>query len=172
MAAKVRRLTLCAMMAALSAALLLTGALPLATYCGPVLAMLPLAVAAEEAGADWALASYAAAAAVGALLTPEPEAALVFACAGFYPAVKGPLDRIRRRWVRGLGKLAVWTVVLLLIDGLGRLLLGLPEETAWMRWLLLLLGEAVFLLLDRLLGRLSLRWRRDWRRLLGFGRPR
>ena len=164
----VRRLTLCAMMAAVSVVLLLTGALPIAAYCGPVLAMLPLAVVAEEAGGGWALGDYAVAAALGALLVPEPEAVLVFACAGFYPAVKGPLDRVRRRWVRGLCKAAVWTAALLLMDRLGVALLGLPEETVWMRWVLLVLGEAVFFLLDRLLGRLGLRWRRDWRRKLGF----
>lgn len=170
MTAKARRMTLCAMMAALSVVLLLTGALPLAACCGPVLAMLPLAVVAEEAGGGWALGTYAAAAALGALLVPEPEAVLVFACTGFYPAAKGKLDRIVRRWPRGFGKLAAWTVPLLLIDRLGVLVLGLPKETFWMQCVLLILGEAVFFLLDRLLGRLTLRWRRDWRRKLGFGR--
>ena len=168
MGKQTRRLTLCAMMAALSVVLLLTGALPLAAYCGPILAMLPLAAAAEEAGMGWGLGTYAAAAVVGALLTPEPEAVLVFACTGFYPAVRGPLDRIRCRWVRGLGKLAVWTAALCLIDRLGVLLLGLPEEAALMKGALLLLGEAVFFLLDRLLGRVALQWRRSWRKRLGF----
>lgn len=167
MGTNTRKLTLCAMMAALATVLLMAGALPLATYCGPILAMLPLAVTAEEAGFSWAVGTYAVVTVLGAVVVPEPEAVLVFACAGFYPAVKRPLDRIRRRWVRGLCKLAVWTAALCLIDRLG-VLLGLPEEAAFMKGALLLLGEAVFFLLDRLLGRLLLRWRRDWRKSLGF----
>lgn len=170
MGTNTRKLTLCAMMAALATVLLMAGALPLATYCGPILAMLPLAVTAEEAGFSWAVGTYAVVTVLGAVVVPEPEAVLVFACTGSYPALKGPLDRIHRWWLRRAAKLALCLIALSLSYGLAVSVLGLPRETPGMLALLLVLGLFTFLLLDRLLSRLILSWRRKWRRLLGFDR--
>lgn len=170
MGAKIRRLTFCAMMATLSVVLLMTGALPLATYCGPILAMLPLAAVAEEAGSGWAAGTYAVVTALGALVVPEPEAVLVFACTGYYPALKKPLDRIRRPWLRSGAKLALCLAALSLAYALATFVLGLPAETFGMAAALLGMGLLIFLLVDRLLERLTLLWRRKWRRLLGFGK--
>lgn len=168
MEARTRRLTLCAMMAALSTVLLMAGALPLATYCGPILAMLPLAAVAEEAGVGWAVGVYAVTAALGAMVVPEPEAVLVFACTGYYPALKEPLDRIRRSWLRRGAKLVLCLAALSLSYALAIFVLGLPAETPAMAAVLLGMGLLLFLLLDRLLSRLLLRWRQTWRKRLGF----
>lgn len=168
MRADTRRLALCAMMAALSVVLLMTGALPLAVYCGPILAMLPLAVTAEEAGMGWSLGTYAVVTALGALIVPEPEAVLVFACTGYYPVVKKQLDRIRRPWLQRGAKLALCVAALSLAYALATFVLGLPAETPGMAAALLGMGMVLFLLLDRLLSRLLLRWRRSWRKRLGF----
>ena len=168
MEARTRRLTLCAMMAALSTVLLMAGALPLATYCGPILAMLPLAAVAEEAGVGWTVGVYAVTAALGAMVVPEPEAVLVFTCTGYYPALKKPLDRIRRPWLRRGVKLALCLAALSLSYVLAIFILGLPAETPAMAAVLLGMGLLLFLLLDRLLSRLLLRWRQTWRKRLGF----
>ena len=89
---------------------------------------------------------------------------------GSYPALKGPLDRIHRRWLRRAAKLALCLIALSLSYGLAVSVLGLPREAPGMLALLLVLGLFTFLLLDRLLSRLILSWRRKWRRLLGFDR--
>lgn len=160
------------MMAALSTVLLMAGALPLATYCGPILAMLPLAAAAEEAGSGWAVGVYVVVTALGTMIGLEPEAVLVFACTGYYPALKGPLDRIHRRWLRRAVKLTLCLFALCLAYSLAVFALGLPQESPGMLAALLILGLLTFLLLDRLLSRLTLQWRQKWRKLLGFGRKK
>lgn len=170
MGTNTRKLALCAMMAALSTVLLMVGALPMATYCGPILAMLPLAAAAEEAGSRWAAGIYAVVTVLGAMVVPEPEVVLVFACTGYYPALKRPLDRIHRSWLRRAAKLSLCIFALCLAYALAVFALGLPQETPGMLALLLVLGLLTFLLLDRLLSRLTLQWRQKWRKLLGFDR--
>lgn len=172
MGTNTRKLALCAMMTALSTVLLMVGALPMATYCGPILAMLPLTAAAEEAGDRWAAGIYIVVAILSAIVVPEPEVVLVFACTGYYPALKGPLDHIRRSWLRRGAKLTLCIFALCLAYVLTIILLGLPQETPIMLVLLLVLGLLTFLLLDRLLSRLTLQWRKKWRHLLGFDQRR
>ena len=132
--------------------------------------MLPLAGVAEEAGFSWTVGTYAVVTALGAMVVPEPEAVLVFACTGCYPALKGPLDRIRHRWLRRGAKLALCLIALSLSYSLAVSILGLPKEGPGMLALLLVLGLFTFLLLDQLLNRLTFQWRRKWRRILRFDR--
>ena len=116
-----RELALAGMLAALGAVLLcLGGIIPLATYAAPVLASAVVLVAREECRASAAFGCYAVSAALGLLLSPDREAALLYAFLGYYPLLKPRLDALRPRPLRALSKLllccaAVGTMYALLI---------------------------------------------------------
>ena len=80
---------LCGVSAALGTALLLLGGLiPGATYCAPLLGMLPLIPCMEEYGRGAALSVYAVTAALAVLLVPDKELACVYLFFGYYPALR------------------------------------------------------------------------------------
>ena len=78
-----RKMALCGLLTALAVVvMLLTGALGLGTFTGPVLAMAVLLPVYEECGGKTALTAYGAAAILGILLVPDVELAWVYAAFG------------------------------------------------------------------------------------------
>lgn len=109
MGKKSRRMALCGMMAALAVTvMLLGGVIPLATFCCPMIASLALLPIYAEAGRKWTLMTYVAVAALGMMLCPDKEAALLFVFLGYYPALKPALDRIANKPLRIAAKLGVF----------------------------------------------------------------
>jgi len=103
------RMALCGMMTALgTAAMLLGGTIPLATFCCPVLAGMALLPVMAETGRKTALGAYVAIAALSLMLSTDKESALLFAFLGYYPVLKPTLDRIRNRALRTAAKLGVF----------------------------------------------------------------
>ena len=81
---KSRRMALCGIMVALAIVIMLMGGvIPLATFCCPVLASLTLIPVLMESGKKWTLMAYAATAALGLMLSPDKESALLFAFLGY-----------------------------------------------------------------------------------------
>ena len=165
-----RKMALCGMMTALSAAVLSTGSLiPFATFAGPMLAMLCLLPILHDWGAKYALMVYAAAAVLALMLCADKELALFYAFLGWYPAVRPKLDPLPRP-VRILLKCAMFTlamaVMYLLIIFLFQMEAVAEEFAGYsnlMLALLVVLGNTSFLLLDVLLLRMSVlyaRWRK------------
>ncbi len=173
MGQKSHRIAFCGMSAALGTVLLLLGGLiPGATYCAPVLGMLPLLPVLEEYGRRPALGVYGVTAALALLLTPDKEMAGVYLFLGYYPVLRPALERLHSRLVRLVCKLAVFNAAVLALYFLLLCVLGLDMlETEFMEYstpfLMILLGggNLVFLLLDRALGQLMLLWRYRLRRL-------
>lgn len=163
----------CGVSAALGTVLLLLGGLiPGATYCAPVLGMLPLLPALAEYGWRPALGVYGVTAVLALLLTPDKELAGVYLFLGYYPVLRPVLERLRSRLVRLVCKLAVFNAAVLALYFLLLRILGLDMlETEFAEYstpfLAALLGggNLVFLLLDRALGQLMLLWRYRLRRL-------
>ncbi len=165
-----RKMALCGMMTALSAAVLSTGSLiPFATFAGPMLAMLCLLPILHDWGAKYALMVYAAAAVLALMLCADKELALFYAFLGWYPAVRPRLAPLPRP-VRILLKCAMFTlamaVMYLLIIFLFQMEAVAEEFAGYstlMLALLVVLGNTSFLLLDVLLLRMSIlyaRWRK------------
>jgi len=164
-----RRMALCGLLTALAVVvMLLTGALGIGTFAGPVLAMAVLLPIFEEYGGKMALTTYAAAAVLGILLIPDPELAWVYAAFGWYPVLRPRIARLPSRLLRTLARLAVCTAVCLLLYGAVLRLLGLTadllEAAPLFNLLLLVMGNAVFLLMDTALARLITLWHRKLRR--------
>lgn len=162
-----RRIALCGMMAALSVVILcLGGMIPMATFACPMLAMLCLISPVCEYGARPALLVYVATAILGLLLGPDKELALFYLFLGWYPCIRGKLDRFPRA-VRWAVKCALFTVsvtvMYLLILYLFRLEAVAAEFSEYSIATLagmLVLGNVTFLLFDSVLARFSLLYRR------------
>lgn len=131
--------------------------IPVATYICPMVCMLLLQVVGKTCGNRIAWAWYGAVAILSCLMAPDKEAAAVFAALGYYPILKPRLDRKKRPWLwKGLlFNAAILVMYWLLIHLLG--LAALAEEFSRagvvMTGIMLVLGNVIFFLLDRLLGR-------------------
>ena len=111
MRTRTRELALSGLLGALAVVLLsLGGAVPLATYTAPVLASAALLPVREECRPSYAWCCWAFSAALGLLLSPDKEGALLYAFLGWYPLLKPRLDALRSRPLRVFVKLLVCVV--------------------------------------------------------------
>lgn len=131
--------------------------IPVATYICPMLCMVLLQVVLRVCGGRIAWAWYGAVALLSLMMAPDKEAAAVFAALGYYPMVKPRMEKARLPW---LWKALFFNAVILILYWLLIHLLGmdaLAEEFAEagkiMTAVMLLLGNLVFFLLDRVLSR-------------------
>lgn len=165
-----KRIALGGLLVALSVTVMVLGGyLYIGTFAAPVLAMIVLLPLQEEYGLRTAGAAYAAAAILALLLVPDRELPFVYLFFGWYPL-------LRSRWrnlpalPQLLWKLAIYTVSVLTLYGLLLRLMGLTsdllESARWMNALLFLMGALLFLLLDRVLDRMTLLWRNRLRKRL------
>lgn len=160
MRTEARKIAFGGMFAALAVVIMsLGGLIPVATFACPMLCMLLLAFVTKMCGSRIGWAWYGAVAALSLLLGPDKEAAAVFAFVGFYPIVKSRFDRMRFGLI---AKLALFNALILtmywmLIRLLGMDQIGaeLAEVGTVMTAVMLLMGNVIFLLLDRVLTRFA-----------------
>ena len=104
---------------------------------------------------------YGAVAFLGALLSPDKEAALMFVFLGYYPLVR-PKITGRLSWIYKLllfnGSIGVMYFLLLQILGVQALVEEYREMGVWMLAALAVMGNVTFFLLDTLLHRASGKW--------------
>lgn len=132
------------------------GLIPVATFICPMLCILLLAVVRKNCGDRMAWAWYGAVAILGALLGPDKEAAAVFIFLGYYPIVKPRLERLPLSWLwKGLlfnaAILAMYWLLLNLL-GMAQVAAEFEEMGTVLILVTLVLGNATFFLLDRLLN--------------------
>ena len=145
------------MLAALAVVIMSLGtALMIGTYACPMLVIIIQKLVLNTCGKRIAWAWYAAVAILSALLAPDKEAAAVFLFLGYYPMVKPWLDRRRFPWVWKLtlfnGNLVVMYWLLMNLLGLDHLAEEFFGMGIFMLVLILVLGNMVFYMLDRILG--------------------
>ena len=153
-----RDMALGGMMAALAVVIMaLGGMIPVATFVCPVLCMVLLRFVLSICGSRIGWAWYGAVAILGLLLGPDKEAAAIFAVLGYYPILKPRLDRMK---CGILLKLALFNSVILAMYwvlirflGMEQIAREYAELGAVMTAVMLVLGNATFLLLDDTLGR-------------------
>lgn len=134
----------------------LGGLIPAATFICPMLSMLILTLVLKRCGNRIAWTWYGAVALLSVLLSPDKEAAAVFVFLGYYPIIKPRLDTLPLRW---LWKLLIFNAAILLmyfllmqVFGMTQILRDFEEMGKILTLITLLLGNATFLLLDRLLS--------------------
>lgn len=133
----------------------LGGMIPVATFITPVLCMLLLQfvniLCSRRIGWAW----YGAVAILSLLLSPDKEAAAIFAAMGYYPIVKTFFDKLSVRWLmKGVYFNAVTLILywlLLNVIGMTEIMADFEGIGVWGSALTLLLGNACFFLVDRAL---------------------
>lgn len=150
------------MMAAVAIVIMcLGGIIPIATYVCPMLGAILLAIVVRLCGKRIGWAWYAAVALLSLLLGPDKEAAIVFVFLGYYPIVKGWVDR---RKLPFLWKLLIFNTAIAVMYALMIYLFRLEQVVQEFQGLgivltviTLILGNAALFMLDLVLGRLSRR---------------
>lgn len=134
----------------------LGGMIPVATYVIPVLCTVLLNIVLKTCGRRIAWAWFGAVSVLGLLLGPDKEAAAVFLTIGYYPIVRPAIDKSPAKWLLKViffntAILAMYWVMLRLLgfDGLSSEFDGLGTIGLI---LMLLMGNFIFFMLDRLLG--------------------
>lgn len=164
-----RQMALCGLLTALAVVVMvLAGSIGIGTFLGPMLAMAVLLPLLEEYGGKTAFWAYVATSVLGVLIVPELELALVYAFFGWYPILRPRLNRISPRPARVVVKVALCAAVILLLYGVLLRLLGMTADLLCigMVWklVLLVLGIVTFLMMDLALGRLTVLWRKKFRK--------
>lgn len=163
--AKVKEIALGGMLAAVALVIMcLGGMIPLATYICPMLCTITQFIVLRFCGKRIAWVWYCAVALLGLLAGPDKEAAGVFLLLGYYPIIKPMFDRSRLHW---LWKLLLFNgAVIVLYKGL-LYLLGMSAASSefeqfgyWGLVVMLILGNTVFFLLDRVLTMMWIKFRK------------
>ncbi len=140
------------------------GLIPFATYVCPMLCTITLYIVLQNCGKRIAWIWYVAVALLGLLMGPDKEAAAVFVLLGYYPIVKPKLERSRLRIVWKLllfnGAIALLYTVLIHLLGISDVMADTEELGIIGLVIMLVLGNLVFFLLDRLLTMLEKKRRR------------
>ena len=145
-------------LAALGVVVMCLGTLiPVATFLCPMVCMILAQVVMKTCGGKMGWAWYGAVAVLSLLLSPDKEAAAVFAALGYYPMVKPRLEKRKLPWLwKGLLFNAVilalyWLLIHLF--GLDALAEEFAEAGRVMTVVMLILGKVTFFLLDRVLSK-------------------
>ena len=131
------------------------GFIPIATYVCPMLCCIGQFVVLRFCGRRIAWAWYGVVAILSLLLGPDKEAVAVFVFLGYYPILKPRMDKLPVKWLyKGiLFNAAVLTMYWLLIHlmGMAQLEEEFSELGMAMTAVMLVLGNVVFFLLDKVL---------------------
>ena len=135
--------------------LCLGGMIPLATYICPMLCAIVQYIVYRCCGRRIAWTWYVAVALLALLLGPDKEAALVFVMLGYYPMLKPVFEKsslaVLWKFLLFNGAVAVLYSVLLKLLGLDAVAAETEELGIIGLAILLVMGNAVFFLLDKLL---------------------
>ncbi len=153
-----KQMALGGVLAALAVVIMCLGSiLLLATFLCPMLCCLMLKIVLSQCGSRVAWAWYGAVSVLCLLLCPDKESAAVFLFLGYYPIVKPWLDRRKLSvlWKSLLfnGSVYLMYTLLIYLFGMDALAQEFSEMGSFLLILTLLLGNVVFWLLDRILGR-------------------
>ena len=165
---------LCGLLAAVAVAVMALGTIiPVGTFCCPALAGLLLVPVLDLYGGGLALAWYGAVGILSLLLAPDREAALVFLFLGYFPILKPCFRRIRPKALWIPAKLLLFNAAVAVLYGLLLFVVGMESVQAEfaaashaMLATMLVLGNLTFFLYDILLDRMTLLWRKKWKKLL------
>ena len=137
----------------------LGGLIPVATFVCPMLCMMILAFVTKMCGRRIGWAWYGGVSILALIMSPDKEAAAVFLFLGCYPIVKPWFDRIRFGMVL---KLVFFNVLILImywllirIFGMDQIAAEYAELGKLMTLIMLIMGNVIFFLLDRILTRFS-----------------
>lgn len=172
------RIALCGILSALAVVIMfLTGIVPFGTFVLPALAGLLLVVVVVEVSGKWAFCMYLTVAALSLFVSPDREAAMAFILFfGYYPVLKGVLERLPGNILPWIVKfavfnaaIAVYYLALVLFIGTEAWTEGLGVLTQWAPLIFFGGGNLMFLVYDIALTRVITMYVR-WFRVKFLGR--
>lgn len=134
--------------------MLLTSIIPFGTFAFPALAGMMLLCIVIELGYSWAFIVYVVVSVLSLLLLTDKEAALYYIVfLGFYPILKGLIERIRSKAIQYAIKYAVFNICMVTAFYLSIYVFSIPKESfnifnVYLPWVFLLLGNIVFVVYD------------------------
>lgn len=134
--------------------MLLTSIIPFGTFAFPALAGMMLLCIVIELGYSWAFIVYVVVSVLSLLLLTDKEAALYYIVfLGFYPILKGLIERIRSKAIQYAIKYAVFNICMVTAFYLSIFVFSIPKESfnifnVYLPWVFLLLGNIVFVVYD------------------------
>ncbi|MBR6106975.1 MAG: hypothetical protein IKQ39_03110 [Oscillospiraceae bacterium] len=173
MQSKSSRVALGGIVAALCVTVMfLTGVLPALYIAAPMGAGMLMLILVEEVSVSWAWLTYVAVSLLSLIVTFDKEAALMFVLFfGYYPILRMYLEKVPLKLLRFAVKQALFNIFIVLDYWLTVYILGLPtfEDTAPAMYVILIVsGNLLFILYDRLLSRMHWFYERVFvRKILG-----
>ena len=157
-----RSIALGGVLAALAMVVMCMGSLiPVATYVCPMLCMLILQFVGVSCGSRIGWAWYGVVAILSLLMAPDKEAAAVFLFLGYYPIIKPRIDGCKAKWMlKALlfnGVILVMYGLLIHLFGMAYLASEFTELGTVMLVIMLLMGNLIFFLLDKILEKFRIR---------------
>lgn len=172
---KTYKLAFSSVIAALSLVMLfITAFIPVGTYALPCIAGAMLAAVVIESGYIAATAVYSVVSIMAFLLVADKEAVLYYAAfLGFYPIIKGLLERIKLRFLQYILKSFVFNVCIIVAFYISITLLSVPKESfvlfgVYVPWVFLVAGNVIFVIYDLCLTRIITQYIVQWRKKIKF----
>lgn len=134
--------------------MLLSNVITIGTYALPALAGLVITVVVVEVGKRWALAVYIVVCLLSFVLVADKETVLIFSMfLGYYPILKALLESKKNRIFQIIMKLLVFNITMIAVFLLSINIFSIPIEEFYIgevniSWLLLLVGNVIFVIYD------------------------
>lgn len=155
------KVSLGGIVAALSLVLMfLTSLIPFGTFAFPTFAGFLLILLVFNLGYSYAVAVYFVTAILSFLLIADKEAALYYtAFLGFYPIVKGLIERITSKVIQYVIKLIIFNSCIIAAFYIGLTVLSVPKDSftlfgVYLPWMFLIFGNIFFVIYDLCITRL------------------
>ena len=134
--------------------MLLTFVVPFGTFAFPAFAGMLLVCIVVELGFRWAFLVYFVVSVLSVLLLADKEAALYYITfLGFYPIVKGLIEKSKNMVFQYIIKFSVFNLCMILCFYISVFILSIPKESfeifgVYLPWVFLLLGNFAFVIYD------------------------
>ncbi len=154
---RVKKLSLCALLCAVSVVLMLIGCfIQSLDLSAAIAAGLTVAVAMIECGMSWSVMLYAATGVLALVLLPSKTPALFYLLiGGIYPILKALVERIKKRSVVWAIKLVGFNLFYTALIAVGKFLLNINDPIFSFNIFVYVLGNATFILYDIAFTRLA-----------------
>lgn len=163
------KVSLGGIIAALSLVLMfLTSVIPFGTFAFPAFAGILAVLIVFNLGYGYAFAIFLITAVLSFLLVTDKEAALYYtAFLGYYPIVKGLIERITSKAVQYIIKIALFNAAMIAAFYIGVMILSVPKESfnlfgVYLPWVFLMIGNIFFVLYDLCITRLVTLYLLKW----------
>lgn len=166
-----KKLIISSLVAALALFLMIiAGFIPIGIYTIPVIASLLYIILIREVGYSWAIMAYAVTSIMSLILCADKETAINFILFfGYYPILKTLLEKIKPLVLRIIIKLIIFNIAMIAIFYIAKFLLMIPDSSyvvfgLYIPWLILAIGNVVFIIYDYALTGFTAQYDRYWSR--------